>query len=86
VAVELPVRANVEVVLHRKLELSAPPRSSNATRLSQPKLSLGPYGSAERSGSPKTPHPRATNAQSRGIKFPISLLARKSWTTEPLLP
>ena len=28
--------------------------------------------SAERSPSPQTPHPRATDARSRGIKFPIS--------------
>ena len=27
---------------------------------------------AERSPSPQTPHPRATDARSRGIKFPIS--------------
>ena len=28
--------------------------------------------SVERSPSPQTPHPRATDAPSRGIKFPIS--------------
>ena len=36
----------------------------------------GGQASAAGSPSPQTPHPRATDARSRGIKFPISRPAR----------